>query len=251
MTLLRQWLGDHEKLEPQSYLFVAFPGVGNVGKSAIDELLLANSCEEVLRLHPLGLPPLAELDNQGLLSPPHLKVHHLISDTEPTIYTLSGPSQPNQALEQSNLAREILSFAREQDIDRIFVFAGLMDDAERKETFAVATTEQSRIRLLEQGVDVRDDEPRSGAIGVSALITSLGPVFDIDSCCVISSTVGASTDVHASLRLLENMKSWFSFQFHLPEEDMIGLRLRSKLQSVDVPSEDYIKELTSYDTSYM
>lgn len=251
MTLLEQWFEGFSCLEPNSLVFVAFPGVGNVGKCAIEEILAMNLNEEVLRLHPLGLPPLAELDDRGLLSPPHIKVHRVHLSGSQSLYTILGPSQPNQAIEQSMLARQILEFAKIQNIERICVFAGLMDEPERRETFAVATTVTSRQRLVEQGVDVRTDEPRSGAIGVSALITSLGPVYNLDTCCVISSTIGTSKDTMSALRLLRAMNSWFDLQLTLPSEEMLNLRLRSKLSDVDTQQNDFIKEMTSHDTSYM
>jgi proteasome assembly chaperone (PAC2) family protein len=251
MTLLEQWMEGFSCLEQNSLLFVAFPGVGNVGKCAIEEILALNMNEEVLRLHPVGLPPLAELDDQGLLSPPHIKVHRIHLSCQQALYTLSGPSQPNQAIEQSMLARQILEFAKKQNIERICVFAGLMDEPERKETFAVATTIKSRQHLLEKGVDVRIDEPRSGAIGVSALITSLGPVYNLDSCCVISSTIGTSKDTMSALRLLRSVDTWFQLNLTIPNEDMLNLRLRSKLSDVDPGQTDFIKEMTSHDTSYM
>ena len=42
------------------------------------------------------------------------------------------------------------------------------------------------------------DEPSSGAIGLAALLSSLGPVYGIDSACAIATTVGASGDIIAS-----------------------------------------------------
>ena len=50
------------------------PGVGNIGKAAIDALNSTNESIELARLHHTALPPLATLDEDGLLSPPHLSV---------------------------------------------------------------------------------------------------------------------------------------------------------------------------------
>jgi len=251
MTLLKQWIGDQSNLEKNAMIFVAFPGVGNVGKCAIDELLQSNEHHEVLRLHPVGLPPIAELDAQGLLAPPHIKVHRVETSGNQVLYTLSGHSQPNQAIEQSMLARQILEFLKDSMIHQIFVFAGLMDEPERKEIFVVTTSIESQKKMLEMGVHVRTDEPRSGAIGVSALIASLAPVYGLESSCVISSTVGTSKDVMSSLRLLTSLNDWFGFDLNIPNEEILNLRLRAKLGDSIGSETDFVKEMMTHDTSYM
>lgn len=251
MTLLKQWIGDQFHLEKHASIFVAFPGVGNVGKCAIDELLQSNEHDEVLRLHPIGLPPIAELDNQGLLAPPHIKVHRVETSGDQVLYTLSGHSQPNQAIEQSMLARQILEFLKDSMIRQIFVFAGLMDDPERKEIFVVSTSIETQKKMLDMGVHVRTDEPRSGAIGVSALIASLAPVYGLESCCVISSTVGTSKDAMSAIRLLAAVNDWFKFDLKIPNEEMLNLRLRAKLGDSIGSETDFVKEMVAHDTSYM
>ena len=251
MTLLKQWIGDRSELVKHATIFVAFPGVGNVGKCAIEELLQSNEHDEVLRLHPLGLPPIAELDAQGLLAPPHIKVHRVETSSDQILYTLSGHSQPNQAIEQSMLARQILEFLKDSMIRQIFVFAGLMDEPERKEIFVVSTSIETQEKMLNMGVHVRTDEPRSGAIGVSALVASLAPVYDLESCCVISSTVGTSKDVMSSLRLLTALNDWFGFDLNIPNEEMLNLRLRAKLGESTGSETDFVKEMMTHDTSYM
>ena len=69
-----------------------------------------------------------------------------------------------------------------------------------KEAFAVATSSHHRVNLEQRGVDVRRNQPSGGAIGMSALVASLAPLFGLDSVCAMATTVGASGDVHASLR---------------------------------------------------
>ena len=53
-------------------LLVAMPGVGDVGKLAIDAVNCELDAEPVARIIHPSLPPLAKLDDDGLLSPPHI-----------------------------------------------------------------------------------------------------------------------------------------------------------------------------------
>ena len=55
----------------------ALPGVGDVGKNAVELLNEANEATPIARfIHP-GLTPLARLDEDGLLAPPHLLVKRI------------------------------------------------------------------------------------------------------------------------------------------------------------------------------
>ena len=103
------------------------------------------------------------------------------------------------------MAREILQWLESQGVSSLYVLAGLMDAPSRKEVFVVASSASHRIDLEAAGVDVRRDEPKSGAIGLAALIASNGPLFNIQSACAIATTVGSSGDVFASQRLLESL----------------------------------------------
>ena len=100
----------------------------------------------------------------------------------------------------------------------LIVLAGLMSTPEIKEAFAVATSSAHRVHLEEQGVDVRRDQPSGGAIGMSALMASLAPLFGLQSVCAMATTVGASGDVHASIRLLEFISKGWKLKVQMPKD---------------------------------
>ncbi|MCH1423080.1 MAG: PAC2 family protein, partial [Candidatus Poseidoniaceae archaeon] len=94
MGLNIEWRSASNSIGEHDILLFALPGVGNVGKVAIEGL---NSChieKQVARLHHTSLPPLATLDEDGLLAPPHLTLSSIESVTGKRILTLTGTSQP-------------------------------------------------------------------------------------------------------------------------------------------------------------
>ena len=238
-------LGDHRMM-----LF-ALPGVGNVGKAALEGLTQANQCTELVRFHHTALPPLAELDEDGLLTPPHLSLSAIESSTGVRMLTLTGTSQPLEPEHQGSLAHELTAWLSSQGVKELYVLAGLMDAPTRKECFIVPSSKQHRIELESLSVDVRRDEPRSGAIGLAALMASLGPLYNVQSSCAIATTVGSSGDVFASQRLLEALDGWFDLGIALPADAQA--MLSEKLASLAPKSkEDYVAELTeSADAFYM
>tara|TARA_B110000444_G_scaffold259360_2_gene302878 strand:+ start:18071 stop:18871 length:801 start_codon:yes stop_codon:yes gene_type:complete len=251
MGLHIEWRGSNKEVGTHEMMLFALPGVGNVGKVAIEGINASHLCHEVARLHHTALPPLATLDEDGLLAPPHLTLSSIESVTGKRVLTLTGISQPLEPEHQGMMAREVLEWLESQGVSALYVLAGLMDAPTRKEVFVVASNATHRIDLEAMGVDVRRDEPKSGAIGLAALIASIGPLFNINTACAIATTVGSSGDVFASQRLLEALDGWFELGIALPSD--IQEKLTEKLSALAPGKiEDLVGELTeSPDAFYM
>jgi proteasome assembly chaperone (PAC2) family protein len=251
MSLMVEWRSGHTTLGTNDLVLISLPGVGNIGKAALEALNDINLAEELARLHHTALPPLATLDEDGLLSPPHLSVRSIESSTKVKIITITGTSQPLESQFQGQMAREVMEFLKKQGANNIIVLAGMTDVATRKDTFIVSSSASFRMELEAIGADVRRDEPSSGAIGMAALLASYGPLYDLNSACAIATTVGASGDIHASQRLLEALDKWFQLSVALPKD--AKEKLSKKLASM-APNKtaDHVSELTETpDAFYM
>ncbi len=251
MSLMIEWRGSNTSLGNNKLVLLALPGVGNIGKASLEALNEINTSVEIARLHHTALPPLATLDEDGLLSPPHLSIKSIESSTGVDILTISGNSQPLEPQFQGMMAREVMEFLKSQDVETLIVLAGMVDVATRKETFIVPSSSAFRIELEAMGADVRRDEPSSGAIGMAALLSSYGPLFGINSACAIATTVGSSGDIHASQRILESLDKWFNLGVALPKD--AKEKLSAKLASMSPKKvKDHYSELTeSPDAFYM
>ena len=251
MTMQIEWRNNASTLPKGATVLIAFPGVANIGKVAVDSVCDLHESVEIARLHPVGLPPHAELDEDGLLAPPHFSIHHVASRGQNPLITLTGKAQPNEPGQQSMLAREVMGFLQQQEVSTAFVLAGMIDKPEIKETFAVASSAAFRIDMESMGVDVRRDEPRSGAIGLAALLASMGPLYDINSACIIATTVGNSEDILGSQRMIEHLEQWFGFGLTVPTNG--NEWLRDKLKAIAPETEDdLVGEMTaSHDAFYM
>ena len=250
MTMRIEWRNGAPSLPNGATLLVAFPGVANLGKVAVDSIGNLHDGLELARLHPIGLPPHAELDEDGLLAPPHYSLRRIDAAGGPLL-TLTGKAQPNEPGQQSTLAAELMAFFQKEGVSTVLVLAGMIDKPEVKETFAVASSSSFRIDMEALGVDVRRDEPRSGAIGLAALLASMGPLYGMNSACVIASTVGNSEDIMGSQRLIEHLERWFTFGLTVPKDGDAWLRQRLDALAPAV-KDDLVKEMTaSHDAFYM
>lgn len=241
MTLLVDVL-DEIGLQASDVVLFALPGVGDVGKNAIELLNEANQATPVARfIHP-GLTPLARLDEDGLLAPPHLLAKRIEIEGGRSILTITGRGQPSESFQQYDFTTELLKYFSNSKIDEVIVLAGLMSTPEIKEAFAVATSSPHRVNLEERGIDVRRDQPSGGAIGMSALMASLAPMFGLSSVCAMATTVGASGDVHASIRLLEFVSTGWNLGVRLPE-DATSKILAKLSELAPNANTDHVREL--------
>lgn len=251
MTLHVEWRNGCTSLPASATVVVAFPGVGNIGKVAVESIRELNETTEVARLHVIGLPPHADLDEDGLLSPPHLSLCLSDSTTGSPVLSLTGKTQPNESALQSEAARELLAFFKEHKVETLLVLAGMRAEAERKETFAVACSASFRIDMEALGVDVRRDEPKDGAIGLGSLLASMAPLYNINGACIIGTTVGASGDVLGSKRMVEHLNQWFGYGLNAPTkgDEWLVEKLNAMAPKV---REDLVGEMTaSHDAFYM
>ena len=228
-------------------LLVAMPGVGDVGKLAIDAVNCELDAEPVARIIHPSLPPLARLDDDGLLAPPHILLSRLDIDGQ-EIFTLTGDAQPMTPEGQHDLATEVLGLFEGGEV---LVLAGMAAPAERKEVFSITSSSVYRIELEKNGVDVRRNEPKSGVIGMAALITALGPVKNVKTCCTIATTIGNSVDPVAAQLLLETIRKWWTLPLPIPID--ATQRLADKLKEMHPDkAEDLISELSeSQNSIYM
>ena len=251
MSLIVEWRNGYENLNNAKLCLFSLPGVGNIGKAAIDALNSTNEAVEVARLHHTALPPLATLDEDGLLSPPHLSVKMIQYSNSDCLITITGTSQPLEPNNQGLMAREILDLLKHNQLSELVVLAGMVDDAARKEIFIVPSSSAYRVDLESRGANVRRDEPSSGAIGIAALLSSLGPVFGINSACAIATTIGSSGDIIASQNLLTSIDQWFRLNLVIPKD--ANKKLIEKLKEISPSNQDdLVAELTqTHDAFYM
>ena len=251
MSLIVEWRNGYDNLNNAKLCLFSLPGVGNIGKAAIDALNSTNEAVEVARLHHTALPPLATLDEDGLLSPPHLSVKMIQYSNSDCLITITGTSQPLEPNNQGLMAREILDLLKHNQLSELVVLAGMVDDAARKEIFIVPSSSAYRVDLESRGANVRRDEPSSGAIGIAALLSSLGPVYGINSACAIATTIGSSGDIIASQNLLTSIDQWFGLNLVIPKD--ANKKLIEKLKEISPSNQDdLVAELTqTHDAFYM
>ncbi len=237
MGVAVDWLKRQEDFSGET-LLCAMPGVGDVGKLVVDAINENLDGEPIARLVHPSLPPVAMMDEDGLLAPPHLLISRVEIDKK-VFFTLTGDAQPTSAEGQYEVATWILeAFCHGEVIS----LAGMASPPERKEVFAICSAKDYRIELEAKGVDIRRDEPKSGVIGMAAMITSLSTIHNVNACCVIATTIGNSADPISAQGLLDAINKWWGLAIPVSLDAMD--RLVSRLAQLDNGSgEDHVGQL--------
>ena len=241
MASMIEWYGSNESIPQSDITLFALPGVGDVGKTAIENIKESMDCELIARVLNSGFPPHATLDSDGLITPPHIEISLSRSNSK-SILLITG--------EQFELTQFILS-RLEKKTEELLVLVGMASEPTRKEVFLVPSSPEYRFDLEGMGVEVRRDEPKAGAIGMAALMASMGPIYGIKSALSISTTIGSSKDSFATDRLLHKLSDWWSLD--LLWDDSTESSLIAKLHERSNGSrQDLVSDLTNtHDASYM
>jgi len=204
--------------------FVAFPGVGDIGLLALSMIESSLPSSIVAEIFDPALPPLATLDERGVLRPPH----HI------------GAGQANTPIDQHRTAMELVDVLH--GFDEVVGLAGFKSGAMDRRAFFVATSSEGLSTMEAAGRRVSTTEPSAGCIGVLALLASLGPHKGLATSLAIATTMGASQDRFAAHRLLGLLDDAFSLG--LPEQHDIEADLRGRLSDrAPVHVENHVAEL--------
>ena len=199
-------------LPEHSAILEAVPGVGNVGKIVVDALVEKHPSRTIgWILHP-DFPPHATLSNNGLLAPPRLEINSVLLPDGKTVITIGGDLQPMTANGQYEVAESILELAKKNNTPQILVLAGLAAGAEDRNIHVICADSGVKKSLQDIDINVTDEQPKSGMIGIAGLLISLSPLHDVPTIGLVAETIGASADTLAADRL----SSWIEEGLELP-----------------------------------
>jgi len=168
------------------------PGIGNVGKLAIDYLSTALECQTLKSIFSPGFPAnVMVIDGCTRLLQVEIKSPAEIKD----LYIICGDAQPVGVLYMYTVAEQILDTVRSLEATDILTLAGYVGNSQEK--VLAATTDANTAKELEMnGVALL----RGGFIGgLNGILVGLAPNYEMRGICLLGSTSGRSLiDVRAA-----------------------------------------------------
>ncbi len=187
-------------------LIEGLPGVGNVGKVAMDYMIEKLELRPFARIFSKNLPPQVLLDEKGILRLVSQDIYHYKKGRKDFVF-LAGEYQGADSRGQYELAYRLLEFLNERyGIKRIYTLGGYglgkMLDSPR--VLGAATSEEVAELFRKKGVVFSSGEPSNGIVGASGILLGLGKeFFGIEGGCLMGETSGYIVDARSARNVLE------------------------------------------------
>jgi len=192
-------------------LIEGLPGVGHVGKLAVEHLLEEFDGELVRRLYSEHFPPQVTVED-GRTTLACVEFYAVDVDGR-DVLVLSGDHQAGDGVGHYRLTDRVLDVAETFGVERAFALGGV-PTGELIEEYAVlgaATTDGLVEELGDCGVEFREDEPAGGIVGVSGLLLGLGERRGLPVGCLMGETSGYLVDPRSARAVLEVLQELLDF----------------------------------------
>ena len=172
------------------------PGIGSVGKVAVDYISTALGCSRVKPFFSHSFPP------QVMICGGRAELMHaelLRSRDKENIFVLSGDAQPLDVVGMHELAGEILQAIESEGVTDVITLAAFVGETEDS-ILGTATDPKSAAELEGCGIPLL----RSGAIGgMNGLLAGMAPLYNMRGFCLLGTSSGSDLiDIQAAMNLL-------------------------------------------------
>ena len=182
------------------------PGIGNVGKLAVEHLIDSVKATKFAELYSKDFPPQVFINIDGTVSLVNNEFYYWKAKkrNQRDLILLTGDYQALSSNGQYELAEKILDIAEEFNANEIFTLGGYGLGHEVKEPKVLcATTDQSLVKKMKKyGAIFRKNEPGGGIVGASGLLLGLGKLRGFKGTCFMGETSGYLVDPKSAKAIL-------------------------------------------------
>lgn len=233
------------KNEPEldnAILIEGLPGVGNVGKLAVEHLVDEIEAEKLADIYSIYFPPQVLVDDDGVskLVKNELYFKKSVNEDKNDLIILTGDYQGMTPQGQYKLTDKILTLADEKGVEKIISLGGYGqgETVDEPRVLGAATDPKLVEVMKEHDVTFSKEHPSSGIVGASGLLLGLGKeMHDIDAICLMGETSGYFVDPGAAQAVLEILADYIGLTLDYDElEDKAEEveSLTSKVKDMDM-----------------
>lgn len=201
-------------------LFTGLPGIGLVGKIAVDYLLKQLKTEKIAEIYSDSFPP--SVHTKGALIELIHDDLHVFEFKKQHFLLLAGPVQPaldfriGSAQEHYEFAEQIVKTMKELKVKQVFTLAGINIGDKRMEKESEIVIAASSKKILEEfeKLGCKVDKKEGLISGAAGLIVGLGELQGIEGACLMGETNANLVygDHGAAKKLIEILVKKFGFK---------------------------------------
>ena len=194
-------------------LVEGLPGVGHVGKLAVEHLLEELDSTLVRRVYSTHFPPQVSVE-EGDVELANAEFHAVTPEEGQDMLVLSGDHQAQDNAGHYGLVSTFLEVGESFGVEEIMALGGVPTGEliEEYDVIGAATTDGVVETLEDAGVEFRENEPAGGIVGVSGLLLGIGQRQDIPAACLMGETSGYLVDPKSAQAVLEVLQDLLDFE---------------------------------------
>jgi len=205
-TVTIRYLNKPPKLK-KPILIEGLPGIGNVGKLAVEHLIESTKAIKFAELYSKDFPPQVFINSDGTVKLVNNEFFYLKAKkrNQHDLLFLTGDYQGLSSQGQYELAHRILDVAEEMGVSFIFTLGGYGLGHEINDPKVLfATTDKKLVNDMKKvGAVFRKNEPGGGIIGASGLLLGLGKLRGFQGTCFMGETPGYLVDPKSAKAVLK------------------------------------------------
>ena len=188
-------------------LIEGLPGIGNVGKLAVEHLIEVMHAKKFAELYSKDFPPQVFINPDGTVKLVNNEFFYWKAKkrSQHDIVFLTGDYQGLSSQGQYEIAEAILATLQSLGVKQMYTLGGYglgRDIKEPKVLFA--TTHKSLVKTMKKyGAIFKKNEPGGGIIGASGLLLGLGKLRGITGTCFMGETPGYLVDPKSAKAVLK------------------------------------------------
>jgi uncharacterized protein len=202
-------------------LVEGLPGVGNVGKLAVDYL------KDKLKAVPFGVvhskffPPQVYVSEEGIIRLVSNDLYYYRSKggDQRDLVLLGGDYQGLTPEGQYELTDRVLALCSQMGVKELYTLAGFAQGhlVEGPRVLGAATSADRVEQMKKFGVVFSRNDPGGGLIGASGLFLGLGRVYGMDGVCLMGETSGYFVDPRSAEAVLKVLTKVLHLEVDLAE----------------------------------
>ena len=188
-------------------LIEGLPGIGNVGKLAVEHLIDSVKATKFAELHSKDFPPQVFINTDGTIELVNNEFYYWKSKNKKQrdLILLTGDYQGLSSQGQYELVEKILDIIEELGVKEMVTLGGYgLGHEIRDPKVLCATTEKNLVKTMKKyGAIFKKNEPGGGIVGASGLLLGLGKLRGIQGTCLMGETPGYLVDPKSAKAVLK------------------------------------------------
>jgi uncharacterized protein (TIGR00162 family) len=188
-------------------LIEGLPGIGNVGKLAVEHLIDSIKASKFAEIYSKDFPPQVFINPDGTVELVKNELYYWKAKkkNQRDLVLLTGDYQGLSSHGQYELVEKILDIIEKLGVKEMFTLGGYGLGQDIKDPKVLcATTDKYLVKKMKKlGAVFKKNEPGGGIVGASGLILGLGKIRGLEGTCFMGETPGYLVDPKSAKAVLK------------------------------------------------